>query len=120
MSLVQIYLDAVTHQVITSEELAYVAGNHDGFDRTGEAHCSTRAPDQKRQHQRHHARFPMDPMPDGPSTSPDSRFAACEPCSCLRMTPPDSVLMTPSCILPPTSTAVLSDASEASSARWRR
>ena len=31
MSLVQIYLDAVTHQVITSEELAYVAGNHDGF-----------------------------------------------------------------------------------------
>ena len=29
MSLVQIYLDAVTHQVITSEELAYVAGNHD-------------------------------------------------------------------------------------------
>ena len=34
MSLVQNYLDAVTHQVITSEELAYVAGNHDGFDRT--------------------------------------------------------------------------------------
>ena len=34
MSLVQIYLDAVTHQVITSEELAYVAGNHDDFDRT--------------------------------------------------------------------------------------
>ncbi|RPF78608.1 MAG: hypothetical protein CBB80_013120 [Synechococcus sp. TMED20] len=34
MSLVQIYLDAVTHQVITSEELAYVAGNQDDFDRT--------------------------------------------------------------------------------------
>ena len=34
MSLVQIYLDAVTHQVITSEELAFVAGNHDSFDRT--------------------------------------------------------------------------------------
>ena len=34
MSLVQIYLDAVTHQVITSEELAYMAGNHDHFDRT--------------------------------------------------------------------------------------
>lgn len=34
MSLVQIYLDAVTHQVITSEELAFVAGHHDRFDRT--------------------------------------------------------------------------------------
>lgn len=34
MSLVQIYLDAVTHQVITDEELAYVAGHHDSFDRT--------------------------------------------------------------------------------------
>ena len=34
MSLVQIYLDAVTHQIITSEELAYVAGNQDHFDRT--------------------------------------------------------------------------------------
>ena len=34
MSLVQIYLDAVTHQVITSEELAYVAGHHESFDRT--------------------------------------------------------------------------------------
>ena len=34
MSLVQIYLDAVTYQVITNEELAYVAGNHDRFDRT--------------------------------------------------------------------------------------
>lgn len=34
MSLVQIYLDAVTHQVITSEELAFVAGQHDRFDRT--------------------------------------------------------------------------------------
>ena len=34
MSLVQIYLDAVTHQVITNEELAYVAGNQDHFDRT--------------------------------------------------------------------------------------
>ena len=34
MSLIQIYLEAVTHQVITSEELAYVAGNHDQFDRT--------------------------------------------------------------------------------------
>ena len=34
MSLVQIYLDAVTHQVITNEELAYVAGNQDLFDRT--------------------------------------------------------------------------------------
>lgn len=34
MSLVQIYLDAVTHQVITSEELAYVAGHQDSFDRT--------------------------------------------------------------------------------------
>lgn len=34
MSLVKIYLDAVTHQVITSEELAYLAGNQDCFDRT--------------------------------------------------------------------------------------
>ena len=34
MSLVDIYLDAVTHQVITSEELAFVAGNQDRFDRT--------------------------------------------------------------------------------------
>ena len=34
MSLVQIYLDAVTHQVITSEELAFMAGNHDHFERT--------------------------------------------------------------------------------------
>ena len=34
MSLVQIYLDAVTHQVITSEELAYMAGHQDLFDRT--------------------------------------------------------------------------------------
>ena len=34
MSVVQIYLDAVTHQVITNEELAYVAGNQDHFDRT--------------------------------------------------------------------------------------
>ena len=34
MSLVQIYLDAVTHQVITNEGLAYVAGNQDHFDRT--------------------------------------------------------------------------------------
>ena len=34
MSLVQIYLDAVTHQVITSEELAFMAGNHDHFDCT--------------------------------------------------------------------------------------
>ena len=34
MSLVQIYLDAVTHQVITSEERAFVAGQHDRFDRT--------------------------------------------------------------------------------------
>ena len=34
MSLVQIYLDAVTHQVITSEELAFMAGNHAHFDRT--------------------------------------------------------------------------------------
>lgn len=34
MSLVQIYLDAVTHQVITSEALAFVAGHHDRFDRT--------------------------------------------------------------------------------------
>lgn len=33
MSLVQIYLDAVTHQVITSEELAYVAGHQEQFDR---------------------------------------------------------------------------------------
>jgi hypothetical protein len=34
MSLVKIYLDAVTHQVITNEELAYLAGNQDYFDRT--------------------------------------------------------------------------------------
>tara|TARA_B100000524_G_scaffold312266_1_gene189160 strand:+ start:674 stop:844 length:171 start_codon:yes stop_codon:yes gene_type:complete len=34
MSLVQIYLDAVTHQVITNEEIAYVAGNQDQFDQT--------------------------------------------------------------------------------------
>ena len=34
LSLVQIYLDAVTHQVITNEELAYVAGNPERFDRT--------------------------------------------------------------------------------------
>ena len=34
MSLIQIYLDAVTHQVITSEELAFMAGHHDRFDRT--------------------------------------------------------------------------------------
>ena len=34
MSLVQIYLDAVAHQVITNEELAYVAGNQDRSDRT--------------------------------------------------------------------------------------
>ena len=34
MSLVQIYLDAVTHQVITSEELAYVAGHQEQFDQT--------------------------------------------------------------------------------------
>ena len=34
MSLVKIYLDAVTHQVITNEELAYLAGNQDLFDRT--------------------------------------------------------------------------------------
>ena len=34
MSLVQIYLDAVTHQVITSEELTFMAGHHDQFDRT--------------------------------------------------------------------------------------
>ena len=34
MSLVQIYLNAVTHQVITNEELAFVAGHHDQFDRT--------------------------------------------------------------------------------------
>ena len=32
MSIVKIYLDAVTHQVITSEELAYLAGNQDCFD----------------------------------------------------------------------------------------
>ena len=32
MSLVKIYLDAVTHQVITSEELAYLVGNQDCFD----------------------------------------------------------------------------------------
>ncbi len=34
MSLVQIYLEAVTHQVITNEELAFMAGNQDQFDRT--------------------------------------------------------------------------------------
>ncbi|AII49799.1 hypothetical protein KR52_11715 [Synechococcus sp. KORDI-52] len=34
MSLVEIYLDAVTHQVITHEELAYLAGHQDRFDRT--------------------------------------------------------------------------------------
>ena len=34
MTLVQIYLDAVTHQVITNEELAYMAGNQDRIDRT--------------------------------------------------------------------------------------
>ena len=34
MSLVQIYLDAVTHQVITQEELGYLAGHHDEFDAT--------------------------------------------------------------------------------------
>ena len=34
MSLVEIYLDATTHQVITNEELAYVVGNQDRFDRT--------------------------------------------------------------------------------------
>ena len=34
MSLVQIYLDAVTHQVITREELGYLAGHHDQFDAT--------------------------------------------------------------------------------------
>ena len=34
MSLLQIYLDAVTHQVITNEELAFVAGNQDSFDCT--------------------------------------------------------------------------------------
>ena len=34
MSLIQIYLEAVTHQVITSEELAFVASNHDHFDHT--------------------------------------------------------------------------------------
>ena len=34
MSLVQIYLDVVTHLVITNEELAYVAGNQERFDRT--------------------------------------------------------------------------------------
>ena len=34
MSLVKIYLDAVTHQVITNEELAYLAGHQDFFDRT--------------------------------------------------------------------------------------
>ena len=34
VSLVQIYLDAVTHQVITSEELPFVAGHQDHFDRT--------------------------------------------------------------------------------------
>ena len=34
MSLVQIYLDAVTHQVITNKEIAYMAGNQERFDRT--------------------------------------------------------------------------------------
>ena len=34
MSLIEIYLDAVTHQVITSEELAFLSGNQDSFDRT--------------------------------------------------------------------------------------
>jgi len=34
MSLIEIYLDAVTHQVITSEELAFLSGNQDQFDRT--------------------------------------------------------------------------------------
>lgn len=34
MSLIQIYLDAVTHQVITREELGYLAGHHDQFDAT--------------------------------------------------------------------------------------
>ena len=34
MSLVQIYLDAVTHQVITNKELAYVVSNQDRFDST--------------------------------------------------------------------------------------
>ena len=34
MSLIQIYLDAVTHQVITREELGYLAGHHDQFDTT--------------------------------------------------------------------------------------
>ena len=34
MSLIQIYLDAVTHQVITREELGYLAGHHDQFDST--------------------------------------------------------------------------------------
>ena len=34
MSLVQIYLDAITHQVITSDELAYVAGHQEQFDPT--------------------------------------------------------------------------------------
>ena len=34
MSLLEIYLDAVTHQVITNEELAFVAGNQDSFDCT--------------------------------------------------------------------------------------
>ena len=34
MSLVKIYLDAVTHQVITNEELAFLAGQQDCFDRT--------------------------------------------------------------------------------------
>ena len=28
------HLNAVTHQVITDEELAFVAGHHDQFDRT--------------------------------------------------------------------------------------
>ena len=34
MSLAQIYRDAVTHQVITNAELAYVAGHQVQFDRT--------------------------------------------------------------------------------------
>ena len=34
MSLVEIYLDAVTHQVITAEQLAFLSGNQDRFDRT--------------------------------------------------------------------------------------
>lgn len=34
MSLVEIYLEAITHQVITSEELAFLSSNQDRFDRT--------------------------------------------------------------------------------------